>query len=189
MRREVVWLVALWFAVRAEHYRCTHKYVLSSLDSSYGGEQCLRSAPPLVISVGESGCTSLHYLLQGYNSVIGYGDCLELQFMPGEYWLSSLTDVQISYSTVLSAPWGGVSMTCRNEASESGPSQGDSPGNLDEAAVGANVMMEFVQTMGTKTEVMKPMFVTINSISFRKCPKRLQFNFVSNITIVNSSFE
>ena len=186
-----VWLLAaLGLTVRADQYNCSHKYVLSSLNYSYGGEQCLSSVPPPTIPVDEeSGCSSLHYILWGYNSVIGYGDCLELQFTPGEYWFSSQTELLISYSTVLTAPWGGVSMTCNEAASESGSIQEDSTESLDEARVGPRVMMAFSQTIDT-TQVVEPtMFVAINSISFSNCPKRLQFNSLNNVTIVNSSFK
>ena len=166
-------------------YNCSHMYVLSSsgkyLDrgssSQYCKDSCLQATPALVVSTNPD-CTLLQHVLQSYNPVIPDGDCLELQFMPGEYRLSSLSQIQVSYSMVLSAPWGGVSMTC----SEASDTVCDSDGGVNEVAAD-NFM---IAVNGSQT---KAVFVSINSLSFSNCSKRLQFNSLTNLTVTNSTFK
>ena len=186
MGRSLLLLVCLYLTLSAGQYptyNCSRRYQLSpsgnfSQDrvssSQYCKDSCLQSSPALNISTNQD-CTLLQHVLRSYNTTIPDGDCLELQFMPGEYRLSSLSQIQVSYSIVLRAPWGGVSMTC----SEASDTVCDSDG-------GVNAGNFMIAVNGSQT---KAVFVSIDSLSINNCSKRLQFNFLRNLTITNSSFK
>ncbi len=189
-----VWMRSAWNGVLAfaillillcnfssGQYNCSYRFQVNSNDFGHQGsrssfndlyctDSCLQSSPALDIST-DPDCMKLHSILPAFNFVIGDKDCLELQFMPGEYWFSSLSQIQLSYSLVLTAPFGGVSIACSQaEGTECG-SKG-------------HIMMSFNGSPRRPN-----MFVEMQSLSFSNCSKRLQFNYMHNVTIINSTFQ
>ena len=169
-----------------EHSNCSYSYTLrpngffsSGSSNDQCKDSCMTSSPPLEAStVEEADCSMLHHLLQGYNSVIGSGDCLELQFDPGEYWFSSLTRVHVTYSLVLKAPKGGVSIVCRQSSNVTCSSENGGPG--------VYVAGDFMMAVNGSEE--KDVFAELTSLSFSHCSDRIQFNNLRKLTVANSSF-
>lgn len=170
-----------------QSYNCSHSYLLSSSgknvqadgsSSQYCLDSCLQSSPALTVGDQEAACTLLYDILYVYNTVIPADDCLELSFSPGEYRLSSLSLVQVQYSVILRAPWGGVTLACGANAESVCEEQG---GHVSPAG-DKTVMIAF---NGSR---LGNMFVTMDSLSFQYCLKHLRFDALQELRIRNSSF-
>ncbi len=172
-------LVNLGAVLSVEEYNCTHRYTIHSEsqklegNNGYCRDSCLGSVPNMDVSVDPE-CILLHQVLTSYNAAIVDGDCLELQFMPGNYWFSSLNQIQLSYSLVLTAPWGGASIACSQASENACHTSGEGSGGKFMMAVNGSLDRD--------------VFVSIDSLDFSNCSKRIQLNLLSNVTVINSSF-
>jgi len=182
----LLFTLSLQLSLGGERGNCTHSYQLrpngafSVSSSDLCKDSCMTSSPPLEAStVVEPGCAMLHHLLQGYNSVVGSGDCLELQFMPGKYWFSSLDRIQVTYSIVLTAPLGQVSIFCGQSSNVT--CSGSENGGQD-----AYTIEDFM--MAVNGSEGRDVFAVMDSLSFSYCSDRIQFNNLKELTITNSSF-
>lgn len=163
-------------------YNCSYSHLLGVNDSTTapGGvsdnpscqESCIQVSPALAITQEEN-CTSLRDILEMYkDNIIPPDDCLELVFAPGNYMLSSLSQVTVEYSLVLVAPEGGVNLACASSLSlrdECG-SKGESP------------MMTFNKPAGTNN-----MFVMLSGITFRYC-SRQEFDELDYLSVTHCEF-
>ena len=183
--------ICVLFFTRIKHcelHNCSHSYVIRiANERSQGGgrtffkDSCLQSSPTLNVS-NNPNCSLLHNFLQGFNDVITDGDCLELNFMPGEYWFPSLDQIQIFYSLVLSAPKGGVSIACSHASEKICPISKKEKSSPD----AANVTNKFMMAVNGSLD--RDVFVSIDSLDFSNCSKRIQLNLLSNVSIINSNF-
>lgn len=157
-------------------YNCSHQYSLrlstSSSPSPCQEESCVQNCTV-------ESCLSLRAILEMYNDIISQEDCMELMFAPGSYKLSSLSQVNVSYSIVMSAPDGGVTFTCSPNPVQESSCQDASKGADD----GGIIMILFKGTgSGSK------MFVKIDSIDFRYCSRQLRFDNLKSLNINRCTF-
>lgn len=162
-------------------YNCSHSYRIRPSDEGSSRpfcseETCVETSPLMPDTV--SRCLSIRQLLSIYNSVIHAEDCLELMFAPGVYHLSSLPNMSVQYSLVMSAPEGGVSLTCARPTCACETQDTLSP--PDSSAV---PMMVF-----NSSQVQEDMFVKISGIEFRNCSRQLQFNNVDSLSVTDCQF-
>jgi len=169
---------------------CSNSYVVrlanesssSSSGRAFWKDSCLQSSPALKVS-NNSNCPLLHNILLQFNTVIADGDCLELQFMPGEYWFPSLDQIQIFYSLALSAPKGGVSIACSPAFHDTCSTSREDKSSPDD---GVNITGKFMMAVNGSLD--NDVFVSVDSLDFSNCSKRIQFNLLSNVTVKNCSF-
>ena len=177
-------------------YNCSLSYSLKfsgEVVQAVGGsnqfcwDSCLLSSPATPVE-GDLGvnCLLLLDIFQSHSGLIAANDCLELILSPGDYRLSSLSLVQVQYSVVLRAPAGGVTFSCgvnsermcRGDGNNDGGGTTSPPGDT-----GREVAM--VAFDGSQ---LNDMFVALDSISFQYCSKKLQFDALEELRIINSSF-
>ncbi len=156
-------------------YNCSHSYQLSP--STEEERCCVHVSPSL--STGGS-CSPLMEILFLHGSMIAVGDCLELMFAPGDYFLPSLSQVLVEYSVVMTAPQGGVHLVCAEEGVCGEGGGGGLEGVQDEEEVVAMIVFNGMQR--------EDMFVEINGIKFSDCTRQLQFDELSSLTISNCTF-
>ena len=118
-------------------------------------------------------CRSLSEVLVAHNQVIPEGDCLELNLEPGVYTLMGYT-TSVNYSTVITAPSGGVNITCQPQCSETE--------TLENVYSGSP--LAFYKKNGTS----QSSFVILEGITFQDCPLPLQFDDLDNVTLRTSIF-
>ena len=123
-----------------------------------------------------------------HNGVVEEGDCLELAFLPGTYQLSSLlTTVRVEYSVVLSAPEGGVVLTCaRSEEPlcECAPGDGGVLPPQGDTEKGRIVQPLVLFQPVSESHV----FVRFEGIEFEYCSRQFDFISVHTLNISNCSF-
>lgn len=132
-------------------------------------------------------CTSLWSILQ-HGGNISAGDCMELVFATGHYWLPDLAQIRVHFSLVMTASESGVTFACGG--SECGEEEGD--GDADPLSAGGAgpaegvtiAMMAFeAAELGNNT-----MFVKISGIDFINCSRQLEFDKVNLVSISNCTF-
>ena len=117
-----------------------------------------------------SSCQNLSELLVAYNGMVSEGDCLELNLEPGVYTLTSHT-ASVNYSAVITAPRGGVSITCQSQC-----------GTASENVVSGSPLAFH------KNGTSQSSFVTLKGITFQDCLLPLQFDDLDNVALRNCTF-
>ena len=113
---------------------------------------------------------SLYHLLEQRKAVVSADDCLQVNIYPGTYSLSLYTDM-LNYSAVISAPEGGVRVTCESECVNTTNITSSSP-------------LWFQRSSPEGGEF----FVQLEGISFESCPRPLQFDAMDYVDISNCNF-
>ena len=117
-------------------------------------------------------CQSLSELLVDYNRIVPERDCLELILEPGVYTLTGYT-TSVNYSTVITAPRGGVTITCQSQCSETP--------TFENVISGSPLAFH-------KNETSRFSFVILEGIKFQDCLLPLQFDDLDNATIRDCTF-
>ena len=158
--QELLLLLSL-VALTAALHNCSNVVTLSPGNSC----DCVTS------NTGElNGCQTLSELLVAYNGMVSEGDCLELNLEPGVYTLTSYT-ASVNYSAVITAPGGGVSITCQSQC-----------GTASENVVSGSPLAFH------KNGTLQSSFVTLEGITFQDCLLPLQFDDLDNATISDCTF-
>ena len=177
------------------YYNCSHSYTLrignsnasstppqsSSSDptSTCTEESTSRTSNCILSSQdGFQQCKSLSEILTQKQSEIGSEDCLLLELEQGEYAISSLSTVSVSYSLVMVAVTSGdVTVSCSGQITQSSRVNSSS-------SCSATVPLMFGRGEGERIEVT----VVLDGIRFRDCPRPVQFDDLDRVTITDCWF-
>ena len=162
---EFIFLIGLGLVMAVASHNCRNNLTLRRSNNTC---DCVMSSADNFES-----CQNLSDVLVTHNQVIPEGDCLELNLEPGVYTLMGYT-TSVNYSTVITAPRGGVNITCQPQCSETA--------TLENVYSGSP--LAFYKNNGTS----QSSFVVLEGITFQDCPLPLQFDDLDNVTLRTSTF-
>ena len=165
-------------------YNCSHSYTLrvdssrqlstsESLPCTDSADENTANAVRCIVTSedGFQQCSSLSGILARFSGVVGTDDCLRLDLEPGDYVIPSTSSVTVDYSLVLSAPSGGVTVSC-------------APSQLKKSSCIESNPLMFVKRDGERGRVS----VVMEGLKVVDCPRPFQFDDLDSIVISNCWF-
>lgn len=116
---------------------------------------------------------SIYLHLEQTKANVAADECLRVNMYPGTYSLSQYTSI-LNYSAVISAPVGGVTVTCESEC-------------MNKTNITYGSPLWFQRNTTSSAEVGE-FFVQLEGISFESCQRPLQFDAMDYVGISNCTF-